>query len=132
MLDGRLPKSTSCEPIFQGSRQVFEHAIARSLAPCVSNVPLRVHVMNKILSLTYPSGLHARPSTELARILLNFDCKVLLKYNGNVVAADSVLEVLSCCVFPGDVEFEATGPDAEKALDAVTALFQKLNTELHW
>ena len=87
---------------------------------------------NITLSLTYPQGLHARPSTALFHLLKNFKCKIWLIHKGERVEATNVLGVLSCGVQPGKVEFEAEGQDAEEALRSVERFVYKLNTEHHW
>lgn len=88
--------------------------------------------MKKKLTLTYPNGLHARPSTTLFHLLKNFDCKVWLIYQGKKEEADNLLGVLSMGVQPGEIEFEAKGLDAENALVAMEQFIHKLNTQHTW
>lgn len=90
-------------------------------------------VVKKTLALEYKSGLHARPSMELCKLLEPFSCEVHLNCNGARANAKSILDLLCACVQAGStVEFEARGDDAEKALVAVEQFFHMLNTKHHW
>jgi len=64
-------------------------------------------------------GLHARPAAMVARMAGSYDAR--LEVNG--VDATSVLALMSLGLVRGDtVELRAFGRDAERALDAVTAV----------
>ena len=90
-------------------------------------------VIKKTLILEHKSGLHARPSAELCKILGKFSSKVYLTCNGTRVDAKSILNLLCACVQSGSiVEFEVNGDDAEETMLAVEQFFHTLNTEHHW
>lgn len=89
-------------------------------------------MVKRKLNLTYSSGLHARPSMALAKIMSEFSSSVHLVHRGSRADAKSILEILSTGVHTGEVVFEAEGPDAEAALQAAEDFFHMLNTEQHW
>ncbi|ROR66888.1 dihydroxyacetone kinase phosphoryl donor subunit DhaM [Agrococcus jenensis] len=67
-------------------------------------------------------GLHARPASELVRTVSGFDAAVAV----NGVDAKSMLRVLALGLDRGStVVFEATGPQAADAIDAVGALVRE-------
>lgn len=67
-------------------------------------------------------GLHARPASELVRTVSGFDAAVAV----NGVDAKSMLRVLALGLDRGStVVFEATGPQAAEAIDAVGALVRE-------
>jgi len=71
-----------------------------------------------------PAGLHARPSLAIATTVRQFDAKVTLHFADKTADASSVLELLALGAAQGaDLEFRATGPEAEEALEALVRLF---------
>lgn len=71
------------------------------------------------IALENEHGLHARPASELVRTVSGFDASVTV----NGVDAKSLLRVLALGLDRGElVAFEATGPQAREALDAIEAL----------
>ena len=70
-------------------------------------------------------GLHTRPSTELVKITSSYKSNVRLIYQDNAVNAKSLLGILMLAAGRGSkITVEATGPDAQAAVDAVLALAQ--------
>jgi phosphotransferase system HPr (HPr) family protein len=69
-------------------------------------------------------GLHARPAGALARALSALDADVRVGRPGDEgVNARSVLSVIALGLENGQqVEFSASGPDAQQALDTATRL----------
>lgn len=88
--------------------------------------------MKKTFNLTYACGLHARPSTHLAKLVKEFDAKVIVERQGRKAHADSIIEVLSLGVQAGEVTFETEGNDAEKAMSAIENFIKTLNENNHW
>jgi phosphocarrier protein HPr len=93
---------------------------------------LRNGYMIKTLEFGYPSGLHARPSVELSKIVNQFDAEVFVIHEGTKASAKSILDVLCLGVQPGTITIEAEGNEAEKAMQAVEQFIYKLNTKLKW
>ena len=75
--------------------------------------------MKIIVQLKNPQGLHMRPCSALVNLSKQFDAEIFVHKNGNKAKTDSILDLLSLGVPQGAVEIEATGKDAEKALNAV-------------
>jgi phosphotransferase system HPr (HPr) family protein len=81
------------------------------------------HDERKVVVL--PEGLHARPSSAVARLAMRFDAKVTLVWKTYKANAASILELLSLGASSGDsVEIEASGAQAEEALLAVSELIE--------
>jgi len=73
--------------------------------------------------ITVPSGLHARPAAELARLAHAQPGGVRLHAAAAAVDAASVLAVMDLGLEPGDeVVLEADGRGADATLDAAVAL----------
>jgi phosphoenolpyruvate---glycerone phosphotransferase subunit DhaM len=71
------------------------------------------------ITLENEHGLHARPASELVRAVSGFDASVTV----NGVDAKSLLRVLALGLDRGSlVAFQATGPQAREAIDAIEEL----------
>jgi phosphotransferase system HPr (HPr) family protein len=68
----------------------------------------------------------------LAQIVKPFNAQISINYNNEKADARDVLHILSLAVFPGEVQFEAEGPDAGKALDAIEKFIADLNKNPMW
>jgi phosphotransferase system HPr (HPr) family protein len=88
--------------------------------------------MIKTYHLTYDRGLHARPAVALAKMIQSFNVKVFICNDGHKSSAHDVLDILSCCVLPGEVTFETVGPDEEIALKAIGEFIDHLNKNPMW
>ncbi len=81
------------------------------------------HATRKITVLN-PAGLHARPSLAVAQTVRRSQSKVQIRTPERMVDAGDILQLLSMGVTQGtELEFEATGPDAEQVLDELSAQF---------
>ncbi len=68
-------------------------------------------------------GLHARPASEFVRAVHSFQCEVVIHKGDETFSAASILEVLMANLDCGSkMTIEATGPDAEAALDRLAQL----------
>ena len=68
-------------------------------------------------------GLHARPSAKLTQTAGQFGCEVWLTRNGRRVNGKSIMGVMMLAAGKGSsILIETDGPDAEQALEALTAL----------
>ena len=69
-------------------------------------------------------GLHARASAKLTKLASSFESDVALSHNGRRVNAKSIMGVMMLAAGIGsDVELEVDGVDEEKAVRALTELF---------
>ncbi|GAA4683898.1 dihydroxyacetone kinase phosphoryl donor subunit DhaM [Frondihabitans cladoniiphilus] len=81
----------------------------------------RAAAVERSAVLINPSGLHARPAAELVKNASTFDASIQL----NGVDAKSLLRIMGLGLAKGSsVSIVATGPDAEKAVDALIALIE--------
>ncbi len=75
-------------------------------------------------------GLHLRCASEVATVAMKFSAVVKLSKGRRSVNAKSMLEILTLSAAPGaKLTISAKGDDAQQALDAIAALFQKLNSD---
>jgi PTS hybrid protein len=83
-------------------------------APASDGAPLTATV-----ELVNREGLHARPAAEFVKLAAGFDATVTV----NDVDAKSLLRIMSLGLTKGDeVRLEASGPDAQRAVTALTDL----------
>lgn len=68
-------------------------------------------------------GLHARASARFVKCAEGFDCEVTVIKDGQSVGGTSIMGLMTLAAAPGStIEMQATGPQAEAALDALSAL----------
>jgi len=76
------------------------------------------------LTVTFEHGIHARPAALLAASLRALAADVRLIARGRAANARSTIALMALSVRAGEqVELRATGPDAQHALEALTAVF---------
>lgn len=80
-------------------------------------------VLNKL-------GLHARPAAEFVRCARAFKSTVVIRKDGEEFSASSILDVLTANLDCGaSMTLEADGPDAETALDRLSALLHEFKKQ---
>ncbi len=63
-------------------------------------------------------GIHARPSSEIAREALKYKSIVTISYNNKNANAKDVLQLIMLELFPGTtVTLEENGPDEKEAFE---------------
>jgi phosphocarrier protein HPr len=73
--------------------------------------------------LTNPQGLHARPAHMFVKLAMKFQSSVELIKDSERVDGKSILAILTLAASEGStLSIEATGQDAEQALDALVEL----------
>jgi phosphotransferase system HPr (HPr) family protein len=71
-------------------------------------------------------GLHARPADMLAREARKWQSRIELVADAQRADGKSILEVLTLAAEAGTrLVVEATGPDAQQALEAIGSLFDR-------
>ena len=76
------------------------------------------------LLVSADNGLHAQASAKVVQILSQFGCNVSFTLGGREVNAKSIMGVMLLAAGPGrEITARADGEDADKALDALEALF---------
>jgi len=86
-------------------------------------------MISERVTLTNKRGLHARASHKFVACAMQFDASIEVRSHNTVCAetviADSVMELLllgSAC--GEDITISASGPQAEQAIKALTAMVQ--------
>lgn len=75
--------------------------------------------------VSHPTGLCLRGATSIAKAARRFQSKIEIGKEDRRVHATDVLQVVSLGAGQGvRLALEATGPDAEEALDALVKLFE--------
>ena len=86
--------------------------------------------LGRELSLNYPSGLHARPAGEWARVAGRFQARVHVRCGDAVADAKSVAALLGLGAGRGaQLRLSAQGPDAAAALSTLAATIARLGEE---
>jgi phosphotransferase system HPr (HPr) family protein len=76
--------------------------------------------LSRKLQVTNPTGLHARPTSELVRCAMRFKSVITLEANGRLCSAISIMDIMTADIRTGaEIVVTAEGSDAEHALDAI-------------
>jgi phosphocarrier protein len=80
--------------------------------------------LKRTLTIVNVRGLHARASRKLAELALGFDgTAITVRREDDSADARSLMDLMMLGAGIGsDIEVEAEGPDAARALDAIEAL----------
>ena len=79
--------------------------------------------MTRTVVVTNPQGLHARPADLFVKLASKYQAKVEVIKEGERVDGKSILAILTLAAVEGTpLTLEATGPDAQAALDALAEL----------
>ena len=79
--------------------------------------------LSRTVEIANQRGLHARASAKFVKLAAGFDAEVKVSKDGTTVDARSIMGLMmlaagiGCCI-----EITAEGPQAQEALDALTAL----------
>lgn len=87
------------------------------------------------LTIQHAVGLHARPAAQFVKLAASFPCTITVRNltsNKPAANAKSVLSVLTQAVNQGhQIQLDAEGPDADKALAALKGLIESNFGEAH-
>jgi phosphotransferase system HPr (HPr) family protein len=76
--------------------------------------------------ISHPTGLCLRGASSISRLARDFQSKIELVKDGQRANARDILQIASLGAACGSqLVLEATGPDAEEAVDALVTLFAK-------
>ncbi len=76
-------------------------------------------------------GLHARPANLIMKLANQYQSRIELIKGNERVDGKSILEILTLGAAPGTtLVIEATGPDAEAAVEALATLFASKFSEV--
>lgn len=75
-----------------------------------------------------PSGLHARPASELAKLTKSFASNVIIEFNGKKLIAKSVLSIISGCIESGSlIKVSVEGVDEERCVQEIEKFIKELD-----
>jgi phosphocarrier protein HPr len=79
--------------------------------------------MVKELDIVNQRGLHARASAKFVKCAEGFDANIQVSRDGQTVPATSIMGLMMLAAAMGtSITVEASGPEADKAVDALSAL----------
>jgi multiphosphoryl transfer protein len=91
--------------------------------PTESIAPQETSELTAQLTLTNPTGLHARPASLFVQTAANYQAHIRASGNGKDTDATSIFGVLSLGLRQGDtLTIRASGEDAEAAIEALSEL----------
>lgn len=83
----------------------------------------RADAIVRVMRIVNEKGLHARASAKFVQTVEKFDADVRVSRGGETVGGTSIMGLMSLAAARGtDITVEATGADAQAAIDAIEAL----------
>ncbi|HKD38615.1 MAG TPA: HPr family phosphocarrier protein [Pirellulales bacterium] len=80
--------------------------------------------LSRTVVVANPNGLHMRPASLIAKLANQFQSKIELVRGQERVDGKSMLEIVTLVAEHGtNLTIEASGPDAEAAVEALAVLF---------
>lgn len=75
-------------------------------------------IIKRRVKIHNPQGLHARPASAFVKIANRFEAEVTVRKDDEAVNGKSIMGLMTLAAIQGSViEIEASGPDADKAVD---------------
>jgi phosphotransferase system HPr (HPr) family protein len=85
---------------------------------------MNADALTRTVTVTNRHGLHARPAVVIVKTVRKYDARVTIQRGGQIVEADSILDLLSLGAAQGtQLLLSAKGPQAEKVIEALAQLF---------
>jgi phosphocarrier protein HPr len=102
------------------------HAKGRGRKPSRSTVPAAgIYQCLAEVTIVNKRGLHARASALFVKLAEKFDAEVSVTKDGQTVGGSSIMGLLMLGASAGTtILIETEGPEAEEALEALTALVE--------
>ncbi len=86
---------------------------------------------SRVVTVTNPQGLHARPADMFARLAMQYESSIVIVREGDRFDGKSILSLMTLAAEQGtELLLEASGPDADEALEALAELFGRGFDEL--
>ena len=77
----------------------------------------------RTITVSNPQGLHARPAFLIAELASKYESNVEIVKDGERIDGKSIMSILTLAAGAGtSLEIEATGSDAEQAVEALSHL----------
>ncbi len=81
---------------------------------------------NRLVTVTNPQGLHARPADMFVRLAMQFESTIEIVRDGDRFDGKSILSLMTLAAEQGtQLLLQAIGPDADEALAALAELFRR-------
>jgi len=81
---------------------------------------------SRLVVVRNEKGIHLRPADQLVRRAQEFEADIQIVKDGEAFDGKSILSVISLVAEQGtELVVQATGPDADEALDALVELFER-------
>lgn len=85
-------------------------------------------MLNEIVLIKNPTGLHARPAVELIKLAKNFKSKILLKNGDKKANGISIMEVMALgATKDSKIELMVDGIDEQEAMIAIKKYITQLD-----
>ena len=82
-------------------------------------------MLEKTITVTNETGIHARPAAILVKVAMKFKSDIQIFRNGNEYDAKSIMNVMSMGVRKGEaIHLRVSGPDEAEAFQAITTLME--------
>ena len=82
-------------------------------------------MIKKIVKVSEGKGIHARPASLITNTATKYASTVRIAFRDKLIDCKSIIGILSLGATGGsELELQAEGPDAEQAVDAISALFE--------
>ena len=89
-----------------------------------------IQTLKKKIKIRNPQGLHARPASNLVKLVSKFESEVSVKKGGETVNGKSIMSLMTLAANCGAVlEVEVKGPDAEAAMKAIEDFLNKTDED---
>jgi phosphocarrier protein len=80
-------------------------------------------IARRCLTICNQKGLHARAAAKFVKLAATFDAEIAVVKSDTRVSGCSIMGLMMLAAGPGcDIDVEATGKDADKAVDALARL----------
>jgi phosphocarrier protein HPr len=85
--------------------------------------PAGADPLRRMVTICNKRGLHARAAARFVKLAWQFDAEILVAKNGAAVSGRSIMGLMMLAAGPGTaIELRASGPEAERAIDALAEL----------
>lgn len=85
-------------------------------------------MQEKTLTLSNPSGLHARPAKDFVQLAKGFESSVVVVKNDSEYNGKSLMKLLQAGLSQGDeLTLRADGPDEDQALEKLAEYISNLD-----
>lgn len=82
-------------------------------------------MLSKNFVISNAQGLHMRPAGTLAAEMGKMSCNVSIKFNGNIINAKSLMNIIAACIKCGSkIEVVCDGADEQAAMDKITEMIE--------